>query len=204
MIDPSNITQFNCSRPKLEELILFWVCAAGKNGKTAARCLESFLKQWKAEARLGSVPIKSRPSPFDAIQYLYDIWRRDGVVEALKTHGIGCYNHKADTFINLASSEIDLKTCTVDDLESIKGIGPKTARCFLIHSRPDQRYAGLDTHILKYMRDKGFDVPKSTPSGKRYRIIEQDFLALADASGKTIAEFDLEIWNEYSTRRKTA
>jgi hypothetical protein len=202
VIDPSNITQFNCTRPKLEELILFWVCAAGKNGKTAARCLDRFLKKWRAESRLGGIPITKRPSPFYAIQYLHDIWRLDGVVEELRDHGIGCYNHKAKTFVDLAYSGIDLKTCTVDELEEIKGIGPKTARCFLIHSRPNQRYAGLDTHVLKYMREKGYEVPKSTPSGKRYREIERQFLSLADEAGKTVAEFDLEIWNEYSTRRR--
>lgn len=96
-------------------------------------------------------------------------------------------------------NELNLKSCSVDDLENIYGIGPKTARCFLIHSRPNMRFAGLDTHILKYLRGLGYEVPKTTPTGKKYKEIEQIFLNLVDKSGKSVAEFDLEIWRKYSS-----
>lgn len=43
MIDPTNITDYNLSKEKLEEVILFWVCAAGKNGVTATKSLERTL-----------------------------------------------------------------------------------------------------------------------------------------------------------------
>lgn len=201
MIDPTNITNFKQTRPKLEEVMLFWICAAGKNGKTAARCLDRFLKTWRAETRLGGARITSRPSPFECIKYICDVWSVEELANEMRNFGIGCYNQKSKTFAELAYSEFDLKTCTLEQLETIKGIGPKTARCFLIHSRPDQRYAGLDTHVLKYMRERGYEVPKSTPNGNQYRKIETQFLKLADESGKTIAEFDLEIWNEYSQRK---
>ncbi|NBP02621.1 MAG: hypothetical protein EBU90_21370 [Proteobacteria bacterium] len=104
--------------------------------------------------------------------------------------------------LDLASRGLDLKTCSVSDLESVRGIGPKTARCFLMHSRRGARYAGLDTHALKYMREKGIDVPKSTPTGKKYLELEAKFLELADRSGKSVAEFDLEIWRHYSSAKK--
>jgi thermostable 8-oxoguanine DNA glycosylase len=68
-----------------------------------------------------------------------------------------------------------------------------------LHTRKDARVAALDTHILKYMRDCGYEVPKSTPgSKKQYKKIEEQFLQLADESGQTVADFDLSIWKKYS------
>lgn len=187
MIDPTKITKFDCTDYELQEVLLFWVCAAGKNAKNAARGLEAVLQllitsRWK--------------TPFEAIRSAVDL------PEILRLNGIGCFNHKAKTFSQLANSKLNLRTCTVADLEKIHGIGPKTARCFLIHSRKDAKCAGLDTHILHYMRDLGYDVPKTTPTGKRYLKIENEFLKLVDRSGLSIAELDLLIWNVYSGANK--
>jgi thermostable 8-oxoguanine DNA glycosylase len=124
----------------------------------------------------------------------------DSLAGSMKSHGMGCYNNKSRSMLALAHSGIDLKTCSVDELESVRGIGPKTARCFLIHSRRGSRHAGLDTHILKYMREMGFEVPKSTPTGKKYRELEVIFLGLADASGMGLAEFDLNIWKKHESK----
>jgi len=186
MIDPTDITNYELTDLELEEHILFWVCAAGKNGVTAAKCLERLMGTMEEE-----YPPKIR-EPFRMIR------RFDEQMESwLKYAGIGCFNAKARTFKALAYSNINLRTCSVDELENIPGIGPKTARCFLIHSRPNQRLAGLDVHILRFLKDNGYDVPKSTPTGKKYKQIEQWFLDEADKAEKPIAEFDLEIWNKY-------
>jgi thermostable 8-oxoguanine DNA glycosylase len=48
------------------------------------------------------------------------------------------------------------------------------------------------------MRELGYNVPKSTPTKKKYLEIERTFLELADKSGMSIAEFDLAIWNKYA------
>lgn len=191
MIDPTKITNYKMTRPQLEEFILFWVCAAGKNGKLAARCIDNLLKTWRPVA----ARMMKNPSPFEVIK---QITYRADLAEEMKNHGIGCFNQKAKTFIQLIWSNLNLKTCTVDDLEKITGIGPKTARCFLIHSREGQQYAALDTHVLKFMKDMGYDVPKTTPTGKKYKRIEKDFIYLAGVAGYTTAEFDLMIWNAYS------
>jgi thermostable 8-oxoguanine DNA glycosylase len=183
VINPANITKFDQTYDELEESILFWICASGKNGVTSARCLDSLLKKYYAK------------TPFNTILYI-DYYH--DLPTVMKNHGIGCYNNKAKSFRELVSSGIDLKTCTVDDLEKIRGIGPKTSRCFLIHSRPNQQYAGLDTHLLKYLKAQGYNVPKSTPNGKKYKELEQIFLSLVRNSGKTVAEFDLEVWRKYS------
>ena len=116
--------------------------------------------------------------------------------------GIGCYNNKAKTFWQLANSGLDLSTCSTTELESIHGIGMKTSRCFIIHSRKDPKCAGLDVHILRYLKDKGYDVPTSTPTKKEYLRIEEIFLKLAEQSEKTVAEFDLDIWKQYRNKTK--
>jgi hypothetical protein len=188
MIDPIKITNFDLDDCGLEEHILFWVCAAGKNGITASKCLDKLLNS------AGFFD----PSPFAIIRYLST---NLNLSQQMKACGIGCYNNKAKTFTELVYAELDLKTCSVDKLEKIYGLGPKTVRCFLIHTRPNQRYAGLDTHILKFLKDKGHDVPKSTPTGKKYKELEQIFLMYADQYKMSVAEFDLQIWNYY--REKT-
>lgn len=187
MIDPTNITNYNLTNDQLEEHILFWVCAAGKNGVVAAKCLDDLLSTLKGMI-IGNTPfelIKNEPN----LAY----WMREC--------GIGCHNIKSKTFKALASSNINLKTCTVSDLEAIKGIGPKTARCFLIHSRPNQKLAGLDRHILSYLSDLGYKVPKSTPTKNKYKQIEQWFIQEADKVGKSVAVLDLEIWNKYRSKQ---
>jgi thermostable 8-oxoguanine DNA glycosylase len=187
LIDPISITDFNADNNKLELLILFWVCAAGKNATTSARCLNDLLETWHT----------NESSPFEIIRKIDKI--TDLALE-LKKFGIGCFNNKARAFKQLCSSEINLKTCTVDDLEKIYSIGCKTSRCFLLHSRPNQRLSGLDTHLLKFLRDEGYDVPKSTPTGKKYKEIEKIFLNIADKRGMSPAKLDLMVWNIYKDR----
>ena len=187
LVDPNNITKFDCTDHELQLVLLFWICAAGKKASTAARNLDRMLSY--GSDRFGM------DEPFKII-------RRFGaeLAESMRIHGIGCYNNKSRSMLDLADKDFDLKKCSVSDLESVHCIGPKTARCFLIHSRKDARFAGLDTHALKYMREQGFDVPKSTPSGKKYLDLEAKFLEMADRSGKTPAEFDLDIWRHYSSK----
>lgn len=187
MIDPTKITNFNASLEDLEELILFWICAAGKNGVTAAKSLDKLLS------------LSIHGSPFDKI---IDIAKKGDLAQKMKNCGIGCYNRKAITFLSLIDEKLNLKTCSVDDLEKISGIGPKTARCFLIHSRPNQKLAGLDTHILKFLRDQGHNVPKTTPTGKKYKEIEELFLHYVKESGMSAADLDLKIWNQYRNKQR--
>lgn len=189
MIDPTNITNYNLSHSELEEHILFWVCAAGKNGKTAARCLDNLLKSWKHY---------HLQTPFNTIRGIIYAWNTT-LPEELRKHGIGCYNNKAKTFRELAFSNLNLQTCSLDNLEAIPGIGPKTARCFLMHSRKGARVAGLDRHVLRFLREKGIDAPEATPTGKKYKVLEKEFLRLCDEAGKEPAVYDLEIWNSSIT-----
>ena len=198
LIDPKNITNFNLTTEELQRHILFWVCAAGKNGVTAAKTLRQFEVRLRVYASVDSHLMYA--GPVDPNGPIFDLIKPmdfSAMRSAMADSGIGCWRMKSRAFKELAKSGLDLKTCTVDDLETIKGIGPKTARCFLIHSRPDQKLAGLDRHILSFLRDKGYDVPKNTPTGNRYKKIESLFIAEAEKANKTIADFDLEIWKDY-------
>lgn len=191
LIDPSNVTNHDQSQSELELFILFWVAVAGKNGHTAARCLSRLLSDWSREAS----KYYRRPSPFAVVRY---IDRHADLPAEMKSCGIGCYNQKARTFQALANSGLNLKKCTLDELEAIPGIGPKTARCFLLHSRPNQPYAGLDVHVVRFLGDLGYEVRSGTPSGNRYRVLEKAFLAVCDGMKISPAELDLRVWNIYS------
>ena len=190
MIDPTNITNYKLTDSELEEHIFFWVLAAGKNGREAARRLEVLLSGLTYNNR----------SPFTTIKDVYETNEPLPLSDVMKNFGIGCYNLKSKTLYDLSVSELNLRTCLPEDLEKIKGIGMKTARCFIIHSRPDARYAGLDTHMLKHLREKGVsNVPKSTPSSmKEYLRLEKEFLKLSDAAEMSPSSYDLMVWNQYS------
>lgn len=190
MVDPENITNFDLTDRELEEHILFWVCAAGKNGRTAARCLDNLLTDL-------SMWFSPKFTPFQLVCKAHNFL---DLPDWMRGSGIGCFNQKAKTFYKLANSGFNLRTCTVDDLESIYGIGPKTARCFILHTRKDARVAGLDTHMLKHLKALGYDVPKSTPTGKKYLTLEKIVLSLANQAGMSPADFDLSVWNKYSVK----
>jgi len=191
MIDPSKITNYDLTDWQLEEVLLFWVCAAGKNGHTAAKCLHTLLSELNGYEK----------GPFNALRDFINKHSLPVFAEKLKEHGIGCYTIKAKTMSELVSRNVNLRTCSIEDLESIYGIGPKTARCFLLHSRKNYRAAGLDTHILKHLRSLGYDAPLTTPSSsKKYLTLERIVLSLADKAGMSPADYDLMVWNKYAKR----
>jgi thermostable 8-oxoguanine DNA glycosylase len=193
MITPTNITNYNRTQAELEEFLLFTILVAGKTAKTQAIKLDSFLSNHPLKN--GTLNDK-KDSPFDFIQRLIDlkmlkIWMKDCK--------LGQYNRLENAFVGIMQFKGKLDSVTLDELESISGIGSKTSRFFLLHSRPDQKIAVLDTHILKYMSKQGYNVPKITPSDKKkYRKIEEDFLYECRILKKNPAELDLEIWKSYS------
>lgn len=188
LVDPDNITNFDRSLDELELNLIWWIMAAGKNGHTSAKLLNNFLIHWSKYT--------NKYSPFYIFKYVL-LENNSNLSDELRKFGFGCYNTKSKSILDLVHSGIDLMNCSVLDLEGIRGIGPKTARCFLIHNRPDQNFAGLDTHILKYLRSLGYDAPNSTPSGKKYLHFENIFINMAKKMNETIASLDLKIWTMY-------
>ena len=187
MINPKQITNFNRTEAELQEFLLFCIVVAGKNSHQQAIKLDNFLKG------IGEYPLMENASPFNKITFAS---QHQTLLTRLKQAKLGQYDRIYKAFIEVAARFNSLKSVTVDKLETVHGIGPKTARFFVMHSRPNQRVATLDTHILRWMRDIGIEAPKATPSGKSYLELEEIFLDLCDYLGKTPAALDLEIWKE--------
>lgn len=140
--------------------------------------------------------LESHRSPFETIRGLAAV---DGALEAaLRRARSGSYTRLALCLPRAA--ELDPETCTIEELEAVHGIGPKTARAFVLWTRPGTRCAVLDTHILKWLRALGHAAPKSTPTGKRYRELEQAVLREADRRGMTPADLDAQVWASYAKR----
>lgn len=202
MIDPNNITNYNLNNYQLQKELYFWVLVAGKTAAVIAKRLELVLfdlkKLWKKDN-----PNKKPPPPFKLIADLCN--KRKGslwLANILKKNGIGCHQSKAKGLIQLATSKLNPKKCTIEDLEKIHGIGFKTSRCYLLHTRKDAQCAGLDTHLLDCLKSLGYNVPDATPgSKKQYLQIEKIFLNLAHKVKRSPAELDLLIWRVYSSHK---
>lgn len=183
MINPHKITDFNRSQRDLQEFLLFCVCVAGKSSEQQARKLEIFLAGHCGTGKM---------LPFQMLR----MYGFHGTMENLKQVRMGQYNRITRAFQHASLTDLDLSTCTVEDLEKIPGIGLKTSRFFLTHSRPNQEYGILDTHILKHMRSLGIQAPKATPTNpKKYYTLEKQLLEIVKSSGKSYADYDLEVWS---------
>jgi hypothetical protein len=192
MITPEKITDYNRTEADLEEFLLFAIMVAGKKASTTAKKLDQFL--------VGRIT----NSPFQFLQACVE-QEKDGhsVLDGwMRGHKLGQYKRLNSAFRGVLQFKGRLKDVTAEELESVNGIGPKTSRFFILHSRKDQNVAVLDTHILKWMKTKGYDVPKTTPSKKKYKEIESVFLHECHKAGKNVADMDLEIWKTYSTNKK--
>jgi len=180
MIDPQACTKYDRTREELEEFLVFCTFVAGKSGMQAAVATHRFLR---------------RQPPFERIRTLL---RQRRLRRQLKTCGIGQYSRLTRSLTEILA--LDPATVPVTVLESVYGIGPKTARFFVLHSRPDQQLAVLDIHILREMRSLGYvDAPATTPQHPRtYARWERVVLGLAQAAGMTPAVYDLSVWNRRS------
>lgn len=197
MIDPKKITNFNLDKRGLEEHLLFWVAVAGKTAATIAPRIEAVLQQ--AYRQLGHCGPRS---PFKIIRGL----GFESLRELLRANGIGCHGAKAETMILVATSGLNLRRCTRDDLVAIKGISFKTANCFLMHSRADSRCAAFDTHLLKFMKAMGCSEVSDQPPRtlKQHEYLESQFLNICDSTGFTPADLDLITWRIYAYHKHHA
>lgn len=186
MINPDQVTKFDRTHAELEEFFLFCVVVAGKGAYVQAVKLEQFL----APAKLKNM------SPFEYIKYLVS---KDMLMPMVREVRLGQYKRLTTCFEKAV--DLNLAEVTVNDLELLPGVGPKTSRFFVLHSRPNQRLAVLDTHILSWMRENLNiqTVPKSTPQApSRYRALEEAFLEEAARLNIRPEMLDLKIWRERS------
>lgn len=188
MINPNNITNMNRTKDELEEFLLFSILVAGKKASTTAKKLDLFLNKRKSHG-------KEDHSPLEFVEYLV---QSCGLMHVLNYCKLGQYNRIHKAFKGVLKFKNRLENVTPEELVSVDGIGPKTARFFVLHSRPEQSYAVLDTHILKWLRAHGVKAPRSTPTRKKYMELEKKFLTYASQYGIDPASLDLQIWKSYS------
>jgi hypothetical protein len=193
MIDPNKVTNAARTADELEEFLLFCVVVAGKNADQQSAKLERFL---------------GGRSPFAFIRAA----RREGRLgELLKEVRLGKYALLARSFSELSLSGADLAACTWEELTAFPGIGIKTAKFFVLHSRPSEMHGVLDTHVLAWMGEhwagagpRGLAVPRHSPQDPRaYRFWETVYFGMVSArhhgraNGQVDwARFDLDLWRE--------
>jgi hypothetical protein len=194
MIDPNYVTNPARTAAELEEFLLFCVAVAGKNADQQAAKLDRFL---------------GRRSPFAFIRAV----DRDGSLEArLREVRLGKYTLLGRSFRELSRSGADLRACAWEDLTRFPGIGIKSAKFFVLHSRPREMHGVLDTHVLGWMRDhwapsgpRPAAVPRHSPQDPgNYRFWETVYFGMvtarhhrgADGTAVDWARFDLDLWKE--------
>ena len=197
MINPAEVTNYNRTQSELQEFILFCINVAGKKSSVEAPKLEVFLQRAKdVTAKHRKSELMKDASPFDCIRALIKMGRLEEIMHWAK---LSPYKQRFNSYVAVSKIR-DLQTVTLNHLLTIPGIGLKTARFFLSHSREDFDEPMLDTHILQFLRDNGYrGAPKSTPSNVGvYNYYANIFKMFARVSGKSVTDLDLEIWKQYS------
>ena len=220
MIDPQNITNFNRDGEELEEFLLFGILVAGGKSSIAAKAVNDLVARlkitWNNEVYRQindhRISLMRRLSDYVCVSVLgTDMLPSEFLAEKFKEMGIRWHNQKAKNVIRLMETMypmgglnvLALATKPLEVIEKLPGVGRKTARFFILHSRRDAECSVLDTHVLKYLRDSGVpNVPKSTPSSKsEYERLSKEFMLLKPDS-VSLAEFDLQIWTKYASGYK--
>lgn len=183
-IDPNNVTDYWRSHYSLLEFWLFCLFVRGKNADVQAKKLDQFI------SLLGGLEwLKTRGPLFI-----------EGKLREVKAGQYTTLTAAIDeTLLQISRYREFLTTATVEELEAITGVGPKTARYFILHTQKGVRVAALDTHIMHFLwleldADEGLVAPVKTPAGKKYLYFEQKFLDIADGLGVEPAVLDLAIW----------
>jgi thermostable 8-oxoguanine DNA glycosylase len=177
-------------KEKIERKFIYSIIVAGKTAKFANEKIDQWLSEYN----------RDNEAPIESVTRLLSNDRLRASFEDVKT---GNYNKLTRAMKDFLESDINLLTCTPYELErKIWGIGPKTARFFVTWARPNEEYAVLDTHILQWMNEIGYDVPESTPQNdKKYARIEEKFIEEAKELDMTARELDKKIWQERSTAK---
>ncbi len=167
--------------------LLYAVVVAGKSATFADGAMRRFLA--------GSEAMQ----PFEWIAHLDGL----GVLESkMREARMGCYTRLVRSYREIAKGRPDLLTASPAELERFHGVGPKTARFAIMCVRRNERYAALDTHVLKWLRFIGEDAPKATPSGEKYAQLEAIFIREADTRNLTPRLLDAMIWEHCSQHRE--
>lgn len=183
-VDPFNLSKEPMTPFQLQYWILFSIAVAGKGAQMTDKKMVAFLED------------EGRPllPPFGVVS-LYI--QRGSLLRHLKKHKLGKY-----TLLNKGFREavnLDLTNLSVEKLDAVTGIGPKSARMIMMYGFPDQKeYAVLDTHVLKWLRAHGYKAPDGTPDGKEYERLEKIVIDEAHKRRMTARQFDTWVWQSYA------
>ena len=194
MIDPKKVTDYNRNEWQLQEFLIYCICVAGKKSEIESPKVRKFCLDQRFGHGL---------TPFQLIRKLLSVSsvEEDGLMQHLKKYKIAPYQQRYNSLKDIVTLlDGDLREVTIDQLQEVRGISTKTSRFFLTHSREDFDEPVLDTHILRFLSDFGYkDVPKSTPQNpKAYERLSRLFRSIARFEGKSVTDFDLEVWTKYS------
>ena len=185
VIDPKNVTNYNRNTVELQTWAIFCVCVAGKNADQTAAKVAQLLREC--------------PPGMPPLQWLVESRRTE---EVLKDCRMGQYGRITKAIEGLA--QLDLETCTIEDLVGIHGIKYKTASMFLLHSRPGCDAVVLDTHVLSWMRKRGWDTPAAAPSSNavyaKWAAVAAMEMREEFGYNLSMAQIDLLIWTTQSGR----
>lgn len=195
MIVPTQITDYNRTQAGLLQFAIFAVCVAGKDSDQTAKKVNAL---WRDQNFRTTLSTQFSFPPETESQYTLYIKL---IREYLETHKIGQYDRLSRVIFLLNQMSANLDTVMFNDLVNYKGIGPKTAAFFLLHSRRDATIPVIDTHICKYMATKGIEM-KVTSSLSKYMANAElvKYHVLQDYAGHTLAEADLDLWIKFSGR----
>lgn len=184
---------FDRTDAELEWFWMFAVAVAGKNADTTARGLDRFLDGWRGSPYSAVLRTLRRAPKVSSCRRCA---AQEHLAEEIRSCGLGQYKRVAAAWTYSTQFFTDLRGCTLEDLMTCPGVGPKTSRFFLLFTRPGLRYAVLDVHLLRWLARQGVDhVPATTPpAGPRYDRLEEIFLEMCDARGVSPAELDWQIW----------
>lgn len=175
------------SEQELQLRLLFSVIVAGKNAKFAKNVLRNMFAKYADDIL-----------PFQLIRK----WVKNGSLEKhIRSSRSGNYGKMLNCFPLLIN--INPRNASLEDLEKIPGIGPKTSRFYHLWIGKKTVCAAIDVHFLKFLRDLGYkNIPKSTPSGRRYMELEQAILKEATKRNLTPNQLDADVWMAYSTKNQ--
>ena len=222
MINPQNITDYNRNDWDLQEFFFFAVAVAGKKSDQTAQKVQE-LTDFISEMFVENPYYFENGNRTETgiIHYLAYCLHPNGMdagVELLKTYKFGKYNQwqkfldwwrQMLRYMDGACLSDWLREASLLDLEQIPSVGKKTSRFFKLHSDPEANCVPLDTHILKFVRDKHCHdpnyIPKTTPTSiYEYQSIETFALQymrnyMAQKRMKTLAQADQAIWSSYAS-----
>ena len=185
-IDPKRITLFDRTNSMLEWFLFFCISTAGKNAEVQANKINGMIDH-----------VLASPHGPKGI-YGFSDGCADWLVQFSKCFGIGKYTILRESADHIYENNLrhKLDSITLEELLEIPGVGNKTARFFLMHSRPGFTGAVIDTHIHGWLEKVcQSELPKPTTDAK-YQSLERLWLSMTEVffPGLPLHVADLATW----------